>query len=64
MGFEDGNLSEPDPDVSAAIEKALAEAAKSEGGDPPAPKTDLFGAPIPTNLFGQELDARRRRRKR
>jgi hypothetical protein len=63
MGFEDRSLSEPDPDVSAAIENALAEAAKSEPGNPSAPKSDLFGAPIPTDLFGQELDARRRRRK-
>jgi len=52
-------LPEPDPAVSAAIEKALAEAGGNEGG-----KKDLFGDPVPTDLFGQEIKPKGRRRRR
>ena len=53
------NLPQPDPEVSAAIEKALKAANNGKEG-----KVDLFGNTVPTDLFGNETPPKRRRRKK
>jgi len=52
------NPPQPDPDVSAAIEKALKAANNGKEG-----KVDLLGNPVPTDLFGKEIVPRRRRKR-
>jgi hypothetical protein len=55
------NLPQPDPAVSAAIEKALAEA---EPGGAASAQRDLFGRLFPADVFGRKVKPERGRRKR